>query len=91
MEYWLIWREHRDEWHAFKLGLLRLASKPSTKRYVVELVSVSLITMGVFVEFAAGLKVASINSQLRAKSEELRSMDALLRSKSEQLLLLPRN
>jgi hypothetical protein len=86
MEYWVIWREHRDEWNDFELGIWQLAHKPSLRKYVIELISVSLITIGVFVEFAAGLKVASINSTLRAKSEELRSLNGILRSKSELLL-----
>ncbi len=45
MEYWVIWRENRDEWDAFTLGIVRFADRPSTTKYVVELISVSLITL----------------------------------------------
>jgi len=88
MEYWVIWRENRDEWDAFTLGIVRFADRPSTTKYVVELISVSLITLGVFSEFAIGIKIASINAALRGKSAELRSKNAELRSKSDQLLAL---
>jgi hypothetical protein len=88
MEFWVIWREHRDDWDAFTLGIVRFADRPSLKKYVVELVSVAFITLGVGGEFGIGIRIASINGLLRGKSAELRSKNAELRSKSDQLLAL---
>jgi hypothetical protein len=88
MEFWVIWREHRDEWDAFWLGIVRLADRPSTRKYVVELLSVSFITLGVFCEFAIGIKIASLNNALRGKSAELRSKNADLRIASDHLVAL---
>jgi hypothetical protein len=84
MEVWVITHERRDDMEAWALtyfGVLRTPSRPSTKKFVVEIGSVLLIALGVVGELGAGIGIASINSALRVKSAELRS-------KSDQLLVL---
>jgi hypothetical protein len=88
MEYWVIWRDRRDEWHAFRLGIVRFADRPSLLKYVVELVSVSLVTLGVLAEFGIGIRIASINVDLRGKSAALRGKNSDLRTASDRLVAL---
>jgi hypothetical protein len=88
MEYWVVWRERLDDKDAFALGIVRLADWPSTRKYVVELISISFITLGVLGEFAIGITITSDNGILRGKSAELRSKNAELRSRSDQLVEL---
>lgn len=86
MEYWVIWRAHRDEMEAFGRGIIRPPDRPLFRAYLFELASVTLITLGVFGELAIGLKIASINSSFRDLDIQLRSKNAELRSKSDQLV-----
>jgi hypothetical protein len=85
MELWVIWHERRGDMEAWALayflGTHRLPSRPSMAKFIIELVSVLLITLGIVGELGVGIKVTSINGTLRGKSAELRS-------KSDQLLAL---
>jgi hypothetical protein len=92
MEWWVIrhdFREEMEAWAIFHfLGVLQSPSRPSARKFAVEIVSVALIVFGIFGEIGIGLEIASINSQLRGKSAELRSKNADLREKSNQLVAL---
>ncbi len=91
MELWVIWHEYGDDMEAWALahfGVFRSPDRPSTAKLVVEIVSVSLIALGVAGELGVGIKITSINGQIRGKSAELRSKSTELRSKSDQLLAL---
>jgi hypothetical protein len=89
MEFWVIWRERRDDVEAFSLGIVRLADRPSTVKYVIEILSVLFITAGIVGELWVGIKITSINGMLRSKNTELRSktgqLIALLNQETEQL------
>jgi hypothetical protein len=73
MEFWVIWRERRDDMEAWGRGTLRLPERPSTIKYVIELVSLVLITGGIVGELWIGIKITSINGTLRTMNGELRS------------------
>lgn len=91
LELWVIrddWRDQMEAWALGHFGVIRLPGRPSLLKLRVEIASVLLITLGVAGELVVGIKIASINSQLRGKSAELRSKNADLRSKSDQLLAL---
>lgn len=94
MEFWVIrheWRDDMESWAiAFFLGIARLPGKPSARKVVAEIASVSLISLGIAGELGAGMEVASINGSLRVKGALLRGKGAELRSKSDQLLALVR-
>jgi hypothetical protein len=92
MEWWVIrhdFREEMETWAIFHfVGIVRSPSRPSVRKFAVEIASVALIVFGIFGELGIGLEIASINSQLRGKSAELQSKNADLRSRSDQLLAL---
>jgi hypothetical protein len=92
LEWWVIRRDFREEMEAWAIfdfiGVVRSPSRPSVRKLVVEIASVALIVFGIFGELGIGLKIASINSSLRAKSADLRSKNADLRSKSDRLVAL---
>jgi hypothetical protein len=81
MEFWVICRERRDDMGAWRRGVIIPPERPSTAKFIIELVSLVLITGGIFGELGVGIKVTSINGVLRGKSAELRS-------KSNQLVAL---
>lgn len=81
LEFWVIWREHRDDMTAWRRGIVRTPDRPSTLKLIVEVASVLLIAGGIVGELWAGVRITSINGNLRSKSAELRS-------KSDQLLSL---
>jgi hypothetical protein len=70
------------------LGFSHNVSFSLVRKFAVEIAGVALIVFGIFGELGIGLKIASINSQMRGKSAELSSKDADLRSKSDQLVAL---
>lgn len=92
MEWWIIrhdFREEMETWAIFDfIGVVRFPSRPSVLKLVVEITSIALIVFGIFGELGIGLKIASINSSLRAKSAELRSINAELRRDSDHLVAL---
>jgi hypothetical protein len=81
MELWVIWREWRDDMEAWGRGIIRPPERPWTAKFLVEIVSVVLITAGILGELWAGVSINHINGQLRGKSAELRS-------ESDQMLAL---
>jgi hypothetical protein len=81
MEFWVIWREQRDDMEDWERGTIRSAQKPSTAKYAIEFVSLVLITGGIVGELGIGVKITSINGTLR-------TMNGELRSKSDQLVAL---
>jgi hypothetical protein len=91
MELWVIRHEYRDDmeaWARTYFGIPWFPDRPSIAKLLVEVSSVLLITMGITGELGIGIKIASTNGRLRAKSSELRSKNADLRSESDQLLAL---
>jgi outer membrane murein-binding lipoprotein Lpp len=92
MELGVIWYDFREEsetWAIFHfIAVLRSPSRPSVRKFALEIVGVALVVLGIVGEFGFGVEIASINSLLRSKSDQLRSKNADLRSKSEQLLAL---
>jgi hypothetical protein len=91
LELWVIWHERRDDMESWALGHFGLQwwpARPSTEKFLVELVSVVLITGGIVGELWVGIEIATINGKLRGKSTELRSKGAELRSKSDRLIAL---
>ena len=89
MELWVIWRERCDEMEAWRRGIVRPPDRPSTNKFIVEIVSVLLITGGIVCELWAGVKITQINGSLRSKGAELRGKSdqlvALLNAKAEGL------
>jgi len=84
VELWVILHEYRGDkatWASARSGELRSTGRPSITKLIVEVGSVLLITIGVTGELGIGIRIASINGVLRAKSSELRS-------KSDQLIAL---
>lgn len=73
MEFWVIWREHRDDMGAWKRGTILPPERPSTAKLIIELVSLVFITGGIVGELGIGIKVTSINGALRGKNAELRT------------------
>jgi histone H3/H4 len=88
MEFWVIWHEHRENtetWALTFFGINRTL-RPSFGRLLVEYVSVALVAGGIIGELVVGIKIASLNHQLRGVDAQLRSKNGELRSKSDQLL-----
>lgn len=81
LEFWLIWREYRNEKRSWARGTICSPEKPSLKQFVVAVLSVLLITGGIVGELWVSIRVTSINGTLRSKNAELRS-------ESDQLLAL---
>jgi len=80
MEIIVVIKDHTaemEEWHLCEL----IPKKPSLVKLGLEITSIILVTIGILGELGTGLWISHINSQLRVKSEELRS-------KSDQLLAL---
>lgn len=75
MEFWVIWRERRDDVEAWKRGTILPPERPSTAKFIIELVSLVLITGGIVGELGIGIKITLINGQLRTMNAELRSKD----------------
>jgi hypothetical protein len=74
----VVLRDHKEkveEWELCKL----IPDKPSSGKLRLEIASVILVTVGIFGELGFGLWISHINGQLRTKNAELRR-------KSEQLL-----
>jgi hypothetical protein len=86
------WHEEMEAWalthFGILLGIRRVLGKPSAKKLAVEVGSVVLIALGVAGELLVGIKIATIDAQIRSKSVVLRSMNADLRSKGDQLVAL---
>ena len=81
MELWVIWRERRDDiddWRDWVPFTFRRSHRPADAKFLVEVVSVLLITGGIVGELWAGVKINSINGALRTKGAELRSKSNLL-------------
>jgi hypothetical protein len=82
LELWVIWRDRADDMHVWRRGVICWPpDRPSTKKFIVEIVSVLFVTGGIVGELWAGVKITQINGSLRSKGAELRS-------KSDQLLTL---
>ncbi len=82
MELWIIWHDRREEMHAWGRGVICWPPhRPSFRKYILEIVSILLVTGGIVAELWAGVRITQINGSLRTKSSELRS-------KSDQLLAL---
>ncbi len=82
MEVWVIWRDRCEDMRAWHRGIICWPpERPSTKKFMVEIVSVLFVTGGIVGELWAGVKITSINGSLRSKGAELRA-------KSDQLIAL---
>jgi hypothetical protein len=81
LEFWVIWREYRDERVAWRRATVRSPEKPSIKKLLIEFLGVLLIAGGIAGELAIGIRITSINGQLR-------TMNAELRTKSDHLVAL---
>jgi hypothetical protein len=82
MELWVLWHDRREDMHLWRRGTVCWPpEKPWLTKYIVELVSILLITGGIVAELWAGARITEINGSLR-------SIGAELRSKSDQLLAL---
>jgi len=79
MEFWVISRERRDDIEAWKRATILPPERPSTAKFVIELVSLVLITGGIVGELGIGITITSINGKLR-------TMNAELRDKGDQLV-----
>jgi hypothetical protein len=80
LEVLVVVRDHKkevDEWRVCEL----IPERTSLWKIAIEIASILLVIVGVMGEFGVGLKISSINGQLRAKGVELRN-------KSDQLLAL---
>jgi hypothetical protein len=81
MDLWVIRRERRDDLEAWKDWVpftFRRPQRPSTVKFIIEVVSILFITGGIVGELWAGVRITSINGVLRVKSAELRSKSDLL-------------
>jgi hypothetical protein len=77
----IVW-EYRDDLNDWRRGVIRPPHRPSFKRFFwFEVLATVLVVAGVFGEAWASKELASINSQLRSKTSELRA-------DSDQLLAL---
>src|SRR5262249_24611024 len=85
MEFWVIWHDHRNDWETWALwwgfGIARDPARPSIQKFLVEMASVFLVTIGIIGELWVGIEITSINGTLRNKGAELRS-------ESDKLLVL---
>lgn len=81
LEVWVIFLDHEEGMSAWREGIVRPPHRPSLRKLVWEVVGSVLVVLGVFGEFAIGVRIAGINGSLRTKSAELRSA-------SDQLLAL---
>jgi len=91
MELWGIRREYREDMEAWALthfGVHRLPMKPLRRDVLIDVVSVVFVAIGIVGELGVGLKIATINNQIRGASAVLRSKNEALRSDSDQLLTL---
>lgn len=80
-EVWAIVGEHQDDLEAWRRGIVRPPDHPNVRRFWFDIVATLLVLVGVFGEAGASMRLASINSQLRSKTSELRA-------DSDQLLAL---
>ena len=80
LEIFVVIHDHRKEVNEWLLCEL-IPEGPSLKKLGIEILSIVLVIVGVMGEFGVGLKISSINGQLRTKSADLRS-------KSDQLIAL---
>ena len=90
MEAWVIWHEHREDsetWALTFFGVYRTL-RPHFGRLIVEYVSVVLVAGGIVGELVVGIKIASINTQLRGVDVQLRSKNVELRNASGHLIAL---
>jgi hypothetical protein len=88
VELWVIWDEHSEDmetWAETFFGIQRTL-RPSTRRLVVEYLSVVLVAGGIIGELGISIKIASVNSQLRGVDTQLRSKNAELRIESDHLV-----
>ena len=76
----IIWG-YREEREAWRRGYIRPPDRPSFRKLGFEIIATLLVVIGVFGEAWGSAALASINSNLRYKTSELRS-------KSQQLLAL---
>jgi hypothetical protein len=79
----IVW-ERRDELAAYRRWIhqgFHPAERPSGRKFALELLASAAILLGVAGELCAGAEIASINGQLRSKNAELRN-------KSNQLVAL---
>jgi hypothetical protein len=70
----VVWerREEMTAWHRWVLVGIHFPDRPTTGRFILELLATAAIFLGVAGEFWAGVKIAYINGQLRSKNAELR-------------------
>jgi hypothetical protein len=90
MEFWVIWHEHREDtetWALTFFGVHRTL-RPHFGRLIAEYISVALVAGGIIGELVVGIKIASFNTQWRVVDSQLRSKNAELRGKSDQLVAL---
>jgi hypothetical protein len=87
-----IWHRYGEEittWAFSYFGVLRSPEKPRFfKKFGIEVASVILVAAGVAGELGAGFMIESKNTELRAIDIQLRSKNAALRSKGDQLVAL---
>jgi len=80
LEIFVVIHDHRKEVNEWRVCEL-IPEGPSLIKLGIEIASIILVIAGVMGEFGVGLRISSINGQLRAKGAELRS-------KSDQLLAI---
>lgn len=80
LEILVVIHDHRKEVNEWRVSEL-MPEGPSLIKLGIQIASIILVIAGVMGEFGVGLKISSINGQLRSKGAELRS-------KSDQLLAL---
>jgi hypothetical protein len=82
LEFWVLRDDRREDMHAWRRGIICWPpARPSLVKYIVEIVSILLVTGGIVLELWAGVRITEINGLLRGDSAELRS-------DSDRLLIL---
>jgi hypothetical protein len=84
LEIFVVIHDHKKEVNEWRVSEL-ISEPPSLTRLGIEIASIILVIAGVMGEFGVGLKISSINGQLRAKAADLRSKgDQLLRLATQE-------
>jgi hypothetical protein len=68
----VVCREHKGEMNDWRRGIVRPPDRPSTGKFRLELFATIAIFLGVAGELVAGIRIATINGELRTKNAELR-------------------